>query len=461
MITAREAFGQYTALYDEYAGRSNAPGLLAELNRAGRAALPKAVEAWRPDPMGLPGTSAPELFEPDYGVNVLRLDMPVDAALSFRCGVPNLNSLLAVVANDAFHPTEQLLRNAPEGLTVCSLRSVPEALALKVSEVLHRGLEAGGCAAALNAMLLADGVLVHVAAGVKVAKAVQIVNISSAGVPTLSPRRVVVIADEGAEVKVLLCDHSQTAVQHLNSEIVDIDVADHAHVELYDIEEGNPSTRRYWQLNARQSSHSQLTVNTAYLHGGVTRNEYRVGVAGDYADTILGGLAICASGQIADNHVTLTHTGTHCTSRQLFKTALFEDAKGGFGGKIIVHPGAVFTDAEQTNRNIVDGTDARMIAAPQLEIYCDEVKCSHGATTGQLDERALFYMQTRGIPADEARRMLTQAFMADVVDNISFEVLRQRLHILVEKRLSGTSASCDTCATACKPDSPCHDDEEL
>lgn len=90
-----------------------------------------------------------------------------------------------------------------------------------------------------------------------------------------------------------------------------------------------------------------------------------------------------------------------------------------------------------------------MEASPQLEIYCDEVKCSHGATTGQLDERALFYMQTRGIPRDEAKRMLTQAFMVDVIDNISFEVLRQRLHILVEKRLSGASADCSTCATAC------------
>ena len=112
----------------------------------------------------------------------------------------------------------------------------------------------------------------------------------------------------------------------------------------------------------------------------------------------------------------------------------------------------MFTDAEQTNRNIVDGESARMITAPQLEIYCDEVKCSHGATTGQLDERAMFYMQARGIPADEARRMLTQAFMVDVIGSITFEVLRQRLHLLVEKRLSGTAAGCDTCVTACHSD---------
>lgn len=450
MTRAQKSYGQYIALYDEYAGRNNATGLIDALNRSGRAALEKAVTSHRSDPMGLDETADTTLFEPDYGVNVLRIDMPADAAASFRCGVPNLNSLLAVVANDAFHPTQQLVRNMPEGLTVRSLRNVPEALRMRVAEMMKHGMERGACAAALNAMLLCDGVLVHAAAGVKVDKAIQIVNIASAPVPMLSARRVVVIAEEGAEIKVLLCDHSQTAEQHLNSQVVDVDIADGARVELYDIEECNAATRRMWQLNARQASHSHLTVNTSYLSGGHTRNEYRVDVTGDYAETVLGGLAICADGQVADNSVTLTHAGKHCSSRQLFKTALFGSAKGGFGGKIIVREGAVFTDAEQTNRNIVDGIDARMVTAPQLEIYCDEVKCSHGATTGQLDERALFYMQTRGIPADEARRMLTQAFMVDVIDNISFEVLRQRLHVLVEKRLSGTAASCDTCATGCK-----------
>lgn len=115
----------------------------------------------------------------------------------------------------------------------------------------------------------------------------------------------------------------------------------------------------------------------------------------------------------------------------------------------------MFTDASQNNRNLLIGDTARMAASPQLEIYCDEVKCSHGATTGQLDERAIFYMQTRGVPTEEARRMLTQTFMSDIIDHISFEVLRQRIHLLVERRLSGASGNCETCATAC------HNESEL
>ncbi len=451
MNSTRQAFGQYLDLTAAVA--SSRQGILSMLNHAGEVALRKITDEDKPTHTSIPAVNATAMFAPDYGVNINRVDMPVDAAASFRCGVPKLNSLLAIVANDVFRPTQQLVSGCPEGLTVCSLRNVPEHLQTQVGEVLLHGLVNGGPAAAANALLLADGVLIHVSRGVKVDKAVQIVNIASVPEPSLLPRRVVIIAEENAEIKVLLCDHSQPgSAEHLNSQVIDVEVGTGAHIELYDIEEASTAARRYWQFNAHQASYSHLTVNTTGLSGGLTRNEFYIDAEGDYTHTSLSGLAICSGNRVADTDVTFIHAGKHGFSRQLFKNALFDTSRGGFSGKIIVKQGAMFTDAEQTNRNIVDSTEARMTTAPQLEIYCDEVQCSHGATTGQLDERALFYMQTRGIPADEAHRMLTQAFMADVVENISFEVLRQRLHVLVEKRLGGNTASCDTCATACHPD---------
>ena len=453
MTAAEKNFGQYSALMADFNGQRRVAPLLEKLSQEAAAVLPAAMASYRPDPMGVDAARPDKLFAPDYGVNLMRLGMPVDAASAFKCGVPNLNSLLCVVANDTFHSTTQLERNRMEGLTICSLNNVPAALQSKVYEVLTRSLKNSDPVSALNSLLLNDGVLIHVAAGVKVEKAIQIVNLSNPTVPLLSARRIVVMAEEGSDVKILLCDHSQTdTVEHLNVQLVDVDVAAHAHVELYDIEEATSTTRRCWQLHARQASNSHLSVNTTYLHGGITRNEYHVDVPGDYAHTELSGLAICGGEQVVDNQVTLTHTGKHCTSHQVCKNALFDCSRGGFGGKIVVGEGAVFTDASQTNRNLLAGDDARMTAAPQLEIYCDEVKCSHGATTGQLDERALFYMQTRGIPSEEARRMLTQAFMVDVIDNISFEVLRQRIHMLVEKRLAGAGASCGSCAAGCHTD---------
>ncbi len=162
-----------------------------------------------------------------------------------------------------------------------------------------------------------------------------------------------------------------------------VEVGEGARAELYyDIEETLPQSRRYWQLFGRQASRSHLSAGSFALHGGRSRNEYRIDVEGDYARTELSGLSICTVDRIVDNDVP-SLMQAHTASRQLFKNALFENSKGGFAGKrvSVVKHGAMFTDAEQTNRNIVDGESARMITAPQLEIYCDEVKCSHGATT--------------------------------------------------------------------------------
>ena len=181
--------------------------------------------------MGIPETGADRLLAPDYGVNVMRVDLPVDAAAAFHCGVPSLNSFLAVISNDAFHPTPQLLRNMPEGLTVCSLRDVPEHLQDTVFGLIKSRLT--GIAACVNAMMLSDGVLVYADRGVKVEKAIQIVNISNPATPMLAPRCVVVIAREDAEVKVLLCDHSQTKdVEHLSLESVIVSADENAKVEL-------------------------------------------------------------------------------------------------------------------------------------------------------------------------------------------------------------------------------------
>lgn len=427
---------------------ASTPPLLHSVQERGRQLLDTfATESGDTD-ADYAATRLDNLFAPDYGVNLGRVEMGADVAASFRCGVPRLNSLLAVVANDTFHATDTLVRNMPAGLTVCSLRNVPAHLQADAASMLEALPPTP--ATALADALIADGTYIRVEAGADVEKPVQIVNIFCSDTPMLTPRRVLVHAMPHSRVRVLLCDHTQSpSTPHLNLQVVQIVAEEGAHVEVYDIEESGPATSRYNLVYATQADNSSLVLNNTTLTCGVSRNDYRVEVPGHRAETSMSGLAIASQEQVCETRVTLHHTGTHCTSRQLFKNAIFDNASGAFGGRIIVDESARYTDAAQTNRNILQSDKARMAAAPQLEIYCDEVKCSHGATTGQLDERALFYMQTRGIPRDEAQRMLTQAFMVDVIDNISFEVLRQRLHALVEKRLSGATADCSTCATAC------------
>ena len=156
-------------------------------------------------------------------------------------------------------------------------------------------------------------------------------------------------------------------------------------------------------------------------------------------------MAIEDRDQQVDTYTHITHVVPHCTSNELFKNVLDERAVGVFSGRIFVNEGAQKTEAYQTNRNMCLTSDARMYSKPQLEIYADDVKCSHGMTTGQLDEQALFYMQSRGLPYEEARMMLSVAFMSDVIDHVRLDALKDRLHLLVEKRFRGELARCAGC----------------
>ena len=160
-------------------------------------------------------------------------------------------------------------------------------------------------------------------------------------------------------------------------------------------------------------------------------------------------MAIGSEKMHIDNDSAINHRAPHCKSNQLFKYVLDEEATGAFEGSILVTPEAQYTEAYQSNRNILASTSARMHCKPQLEIYNDEVKCSHGATTGQLDTDALFYMRTRGIPEAEARTMLMQAFMIDVIETMHIAGLQERLRHLVERRFAGTLGNCSACKEKC------------
>lgn len=396
-------------------------------------------------------TSVNGMFAEDYGLNINRMEIPADIAATFRCDVPNMSTLLGIVVNDSFRPTRPLLSGLPEGVTFKSLRQA--ALDEDPAVTTHYGSLAPLSipAVALNTMLVQDGVLIHVARGVKLEKPLQLVNIFSAPTSLMAPRRVLVVLEEGASAKLLVCDHTQDqTTPYLSSEVVEIILGKDSRLDYYTIEESSEKTTRHSNIFSHQAEGSRLNAGTITLTCGTTRNEFSLDLDGSHADCRLAGMVIGSGNQHADNNVTLRHLAPRCHSNQLFKYVLDDHATGAFGGRILVTPQAQFTDAYQTDRNLLASPDARMHAKPQLEIYNDDVKCSHGATTGQLDTEALFYMQTRGIPEPEARKMLMQAFMADVIDSIDMEELRDRLRHLVEKRFSGGQFGCSACTSACR-----------
>ena len=443
---------QYLDLYAHHreAIDARAPEAFNRLRPAASEALRRAARLPRKGDEGYARTDMAAMFAPDFGINIMRVPAPVDVAASLRCDVPNISTLMGVVAGDEFRPTATLQRNLPDGVRLMSLAEAARREPQLVEAYLGRLSADGDAAVQLNTLLAQDGVLLHVAAGVQCDKPLQLINIFNAGVPSMAVRRVLVVLERGASASLLVCDHSQRSdVDYLASEVTEIFLAPGAALDYCHLEESTPRTARSAALFAALDADSRLGLNGTTLTCGATRNSYAIHLNAPGAEARVAGMVIGSDAQHTDNDILVCHHAPRCHSSQLFKYILDDDASGAFRGLIRVDHGAAFTDAYQTNRNLLASTRATMHTEPQLEIYCDEVKCGHGATTGQLDPQALFYMRTRGIPEAEARMMLMQAFMADVIDTVTLPTLHDRLRMLVERRLSGDRRGCGDCTAAC------------
>lgn len=445
---ATDSLKQYIDLYE--ANRAHIDHFSAPALNALRADALEALKHMHLPTRGDEGfekTSINDMMAPDFGINFNRVNIPVQIAETFRCEVPRVSTLMAFVINDTFHPGTASPDRLPEGVTVMSLAEA--ALTMPDDVTRHYGKIAAphtNAGVALNTLLCQDGVYVHIAKGVKLEKPLQIVNIFSAPVDLMAVRRVLIVLEEGAEARVLMCDHTQDDEHHYMSlQVIEAAISKGARLDIYDMEESSHLTSRYSQLYLRQDENSETVVNGTTLSNGTTRNDYRISLEGEHSQTLLGGMAVGSQHQHIDNDSSVEHLAPKCRSNQIFKYILDDEASGAFEGGITVHPGAILTEAYQSNRNLLASIGAKMHTKPQLLIYCDDVKCSHGATTGQLDQQALFYMRQRGISERTARTMLMEAFMTDVIDTVTIEGLRDRLRHLLDMRLHGQRSFCGHC----------------
>lgn len=390
------------------------------------------------------------LFAPDYGINANRIAIPADVHNAFKCGVPNMSTWIYFLINDTFTCGNTSGKSLPDGVIVSSLREATIQHPDLVSKYYGKIAPIADPQVALNTLLAQDGAFIYIPDGVVLEKPLQFVNILNGGVPMMANRRILIVLGENAQAKLLSCDHTQNReVEFLNNQVIEIYAGKNSMFDIYDMEESSEKTKRVSSLWAKQESSSNLLVNGITLVNGTTRNNISIQVDGENAETHMLGMAICSDHQIADNHTLISHNVPRCHSKELFKYLLEDDSKGSFTGKILVKPGADKTEAYQGNKNIVASDRAKMHTKPQLEIYTDDVKCSHGATIGQLDQNAMFYMRTRGISEAEARMLLMQAFMNEVISSVRIETLRDRLHHLVERRLSGSIELCNDCSSNC------------
>ena len=358
-----------------------------------------------------------------------------------------MSTSLYFVVNDAFYSKALPKSHLPEGVLFGSLRQLATEHPELVKKYYARLADASkDGVTALNTALAEDGVLLYVPRNVVVERPIQLVNILRSDVNLMVNRRVLIVLEEGAQARLLVCDHAMDAVNFLATQVVEVFVGRNAVFDLYELEETHTSTVRISSLYVRQEAGSNVLLNGMTLTNGTTRNTVEVTLAGENAEINLCGMAVADKNQHVDNHTSIDHAVPRCTSNELFKYVLDDQATGAFAGLVLVRPGAQHTSSQQTNRNLCATRDARMYTQPQLEIYADDVKCSHGATVGQLDDAALFYMQQRGIPLKEARMLLMFAFLGEVIDTIRLDALRDRLHLLVEKRFRGELNKCQGCA---------------
>lgn len=391
-------------------------------------------------------TDVAQAFAPDYGININRLAIPVNPYDVFRCDVPNLSTSLYFVVNDTFYNAMLPKAPLPEGVYAGGMKEfAQEYPAIAARYYGQAAPSSTDGIVALNTLLAQDAFVLYVPEGIVVERPVQLVNIFRSDVDTMANRRLLVIMEPRSEARLLVCDHSIDDVKFLSTQVVEIFAGEGSYFDYYDLEESSVSTSRFSSVHVKQEASSNVLVDGITLNNGLTRNNYYIELNGQQAEATLCGMSVLDKEQQLDTYSLITHAVPCCTSTELFKNVLDDQAVGVFSGRILVKEGAQKTMAYQTNRNLCATREARMYSKPQLEIYADDVKCSHGMTTGQLDENALFYMQSRGIPRDEARMLLSVAFTADVIDHVRMEALKDRLHKLVEKRFKGELARCAGC----------------
>ncbi|MEG1915713.1 MAG: Fe-S cluster assembly protein SufD [Muribaculaceae bacterium] len=395
-------------------------------------------------------TDLNEMFAPDYGININRIEMQVNPADAFRCDVPNMTTWLYFMFNDLFHNGRASGISLPDGVVVTSLNEAALKYPALVSKYYGKIASLDNAQTALNTLLVQDGLFIYIPDGVVLERPLQLVNILNSTIPVMANRRILIILGRDAQAKLLVCDHTQNKeMKYLNSQVIELFAGENSVFDLYDIEESSADTHRVSSLYASQEKGSNLLINGITLVNGFTRNNYYISVDGEYSETHLLGMAISNDTQHIDNYTYIAHNVPNCKSNELFKYVLDDNARGAFTGKILVAEGAQKTEAYQSNKNICASKTAKMHTKPQLEIYTDDVKCSHGATIGQLDQNALFYMRTRGISQSEAKTLLMQAFMSDVIDGVRMEALKDRLRHLVEKRFYGNKMLCNECSASC------------
>lgn len=337
-----------------------------------------------------------------------------------------------VFVNGRFSPALSAVGELPDGVAVTSLTEALSAHGDKVQPILSRGGGEDTAFFDLNEAFLSDGAFVYVPEGVVVERPIQLVFLSLvSGKPIVVHPRNVVISEAGSQVRILETYAGVDDAVYWTNAVTQVSAADNAVVDHYKLQREGASAYHVASLDYIQGRSAAVSNHSLSLGAQLSRHDIRAELAGEGADVTLNGLYVVKGKQHVDHHTVIDHQVAHCTSRELYKGVLDDASSGVFNGRVIVRQDAQKTDSQQSNKNLLLSDEALVNTNPQLEINADDVKCAHGATIGQLDAEALFYLRSRGIAHLDAQRILTEGFMADVSDRIRLAAVRETLRGLL------------------------------
>jgi len=382
------------------------------------------MEAWKYT--NLRGVAKQE-FRPQSAINV------VGSRLKSHL-IPNLDAYVLVFVNGFFAPELSKVKEDKDGDFIVTNLNKAKSSFIKLVEP-HLGFltrDKDQFFANLNAAFSQDGAFVYVKAGKQLDKPVHVINLIDGDLVVAYPRNLI-IAEQNAEANIIVSHETLDTAVALNNTVNEVFVGEGAHVHIDKIQNENTNTYHIGGDYAEQAKDSTFTINTIPVNGKLIRNNVNILLDGEGCTANLNG-AVCLNGDIhVDNQTYVDHAKPNCESHELYKCVVNDSASSIFNGKIFVNKIAQKTNAFQSNANILLSDNAKAYSKPQLEIYADDVKCSHGCTIGQFDEEALFYLRARGIREATAKKVLLDAFIGEVLDNIKIEAVRTHVDGLIAK----------------------------
>lgn len=356
----------------------------------------------------------------------------LDASHLPRSGGPEI-----VFVNGRFSPELSDGSGLPPGVRVRSLAALagggPGAAAARLGRLARFENRAF---TALNTAFLQDGAVIEVDGGVVFEPPIHLIFVSSsAGAPVLSSPRVLLVAGDDSEVRVVESHAGAGDAPWLSNAVTEVSAGDNAVVDHYTVVRQADTAFHVGHLAVRVGRAGNFSSHAITAGGAIVRNEAEVVLGGEGGECTLNGLYLANGRQLVDNQTTIDHSMPHCDSHELYKGILDGRSRAVFNGRIIVRLDAQKTDAKQSNKALLLSEDAQITTKPQLEIFADDVKCTHGATVGQLDPDALFYLRSRALSEAQARQLLVHAFAADLLGHVRVEAIRRQLDALLLERL--------------------------